>query len=343
MTDSEPPQASAAPDRVLWFYRALHVRRKATVFVSAAPAEPDVPLWLRAVERVAAQRARWCEGAECGGVSAFVGVDEHGGPVVSVVASVAGHDVRLTRSTANEPFVAGALRLVTKRASTKPIGSLGEAFWDARPVDAPPVDTPPADAPPVDTPPADAPEAEPTPGAHAARLTAELRRVGETLKEDAPCIPCRAVWCAWCRGGEVVAAGRAYGGEPEPLDFPGLAFALRLQTMALLPTDAEDAAAIRAGLDRAVGPGVWCGQKIVDEEDVAVPPLPEPFDTAEPFACLWCLDDVCHAHARAINVALPSSRAPRESAAARALVEILCSAAPDEQEAKRPRREEAEQ
>ena len=39
--DSEPPQASAAPDRLLWFYRALAVRRKAAVFVSAAPAEPD--------------------------------------------------------------------------------------------------------------------------------------------------------------------------------------------------------------------------------------------------------------------------------------------------------------
>ncbi len=277
--DSPTPQAGAAPDRLLWFYRTTCVGNRATVFLS--PTVSDVPqsLWLRAAESVAKQRARWCEGAECNGVSLFIGVNEQGTRTISVVARAgAGATKGCCRlSLPNLAFVEGVWRILAGSASTEPIGALGQMFR-------------------VSGPPRDADCAAPgecaDDGGH------------PTLAREA--IPCDAVWCAWCRGDEVVAAGRAYSDEPEALKFPGLAFSLWLGSMAVMPMDEEDAVAIRAGLDKAIGPGLWglwCAQN--------KPAASAPLETHAQFACAVCFDRVCRAHARAIDVALPLYPEPR--------------------------------
>lgn len=64
-------------------------------------------------------------------------------------------------------------------------------------------------------------------------------------------VPCSSVWCAWCEGGTVVAAGRAYGSTPRALAVPGLVFDEATPGMLVLPRDQRDA--IRARLDAAAG------------------------------------------------------------------------------------------
>lgn len=271
-------------DRVLWFYRVMRLGAAADVFLSAAPSAEDAALWRRAAERVVAQRSRWCEGANGTKGAAVLGVDPaagggRGAATIGVTVNLA------TRKSAptKDALVEAIWAEVTKRATTAPFGTLAGILQTVAQQDEPAAD-----------------------GAESESVVRQI----EGLVESVPRVPCTSVWCAWCRGDDVVVAGRAYGDEPEALELPGLGFPYALSDIDVLPASGDesgqDAVGIRERLDAAFGTR-W---------RPSVPPDDAPDADADPVLCIECFDKVCHAMSRAIAVRLPSKNAQSASNAA---------------------------
>lgn len=314
-----------ATERVFWFYRVLSLNDKGFMVLSEAPSAADAALWQQAALCVATQRARWCEGsAEYDGRVVVIGVDPvaDGGRGAAAVAVAVDPQTRGAPVRARElplRVVAKAWPAVLRRASASPIGLFAGMIAAS-----------------ADTPAARALRAWCREDGAAEERYTELRAAMAAHGAGAPppCLPCGSVWCAWCKDGEVVVAGRAYGGDPEGLRLPDLAFTVEPSVLSVLPNDGQDADAIRARLDAAFGPR-WhppgAGAERADEEEDEV------VGAAEPVVdCHECLDRVCHAHARTVEVAVPAPLRLWRGPEARALGDCVRVAADLNRERARP-------